>query len=112
MKFLNLVWQKSDKVLWLSSILIGVILTLVADKLPFISRVMMVEYVLILINCLFSIWSGLRIRQNHNHWGMLLIFPVLYLITAYFVLPKYTYYFALVYLAISYLAWSMRGSSN
>lgn len=101
-------WERLDKTLWLASILIGIVLTLVVDKLPFVTRVVMVEIVLILINGIFSIWSGYWIYKHQRKWGELFIFPILYLITAYFFMPRYTYYFALAYLALAYLSWAMR----
>ena len=64
--------------------------------------------VLILINGIFSIWSGYWIYKHQRKWGELFIFPILYLITAYFFMPRYTYYFALAYLALAYLSWAMR----
>ena len=56
MNFMKKAWEHLDKPLWLASILIGIVLTLVVDKLPFVTRVAMVEIVLILINGIFSIW--------------------------------------------------------
>lgn len=101
-------WQRLDKRLWLLSVLIGVGLTLILDKLPFITRVVMVEFSLILINGFFSIWTGYWIYKHRGKWFELFIFPLLYLITAYFFMPHYTYYFALAYLALAYLSWSLR----
>ncbi|KEK13839.1 hypothetical protein HF82_00730 [Limosilactobacillus reuteri] len=108
MNFMKKAWEHLDKPLWLASILIGLVLTLVVDKLPFLTRVVMVEIVLILINGIFSIWSGYWIYKHQRKWGELFIFPILYLITAYFFMPRYTYYFALAYLALAYLSWAMR----
>ena len=102
MNFMKKAWEHLDKPLWLASILIGIVLTLV------VTRVVMVEIVLILINGIFSIWSGYWIYKHQRKWGELFIFPILYLITAYFFMPRYTYYFALAYLALAYLSWAMR----
>ena len=46
MNFMKKAWEHLDKPLWLASILIGIVLTLVVDKLPFVTRVVMVEIVL------------------------------------------------------------------
>ena len=107
MDFMKKAWARLDKKLWISSILVGIVLTLVVDKLPFVTRVAMVELVLILINGLFSIWTGYWIYKHQQNWGELFIFPILYFITAYFFMPRYTYYFALAYLALAYLSWAM-----
>lgn len=112
MKVMKKVWQRLDKRLWLASILVGMVLTLVVDQLPFVTRVLMVELVLILVNGLFSIWTGKRIYRRAGKWYELFVFPVLYFITAYFFLPRYTYYFALVYLGLAYLSWSLRQQKN
>lgn len=108
MNFMKSLWQNIDKQLWIGCIAIGFILTFVVTKLPFITRVTMVEFVLILINGGFSVWTGYRIFKKQGHWTELFIFPVLYLVTAYFFMPKYTYYFGPAYLAIAYLSWSLR----
>lgn len=107
MDFMKKAWAHLDKKLWISSILVGIVLTLVVDKLPFVTRVVMVELVLILINGLFSIWTGYWIYKHQRNWGELFIFPILYFITAYLFMPRYTYYFALAYLALAYLSWAM-----
>lgn len=112
MNVMKNVWEKTDKQLWAWSIGIGLLLTLIADKLPFIHRVTMVEVFLILINGIFSIWTGYRIHKQQGAWGELFIFPVFYFIAAYFFMPKYTYYFALAYLALAYLSWSLRQQNN
>lgn len=108
MNFMKRIWQKIDKQLWLWSIVVGLVLTFIVTKLPFLTRVTMVEFVLILINGGFSIWTGYRIYQKQGHWGELFIFPLLYLVMAYFFMPNYTYYFGIAYLALAYLSWSLR----
>ncbi|MBD5806565.1 hypothetical protein EAI26_09285 [Lactobacillus sp. 0.1XD8-4] len=108
MNFMKKAWQRLDKQLWLSSILVGMVLTLIIDKLPFVTRVAMVELILILVNGLFSIWTGYWIYKHQGKWLELFIFPFFYFITAYFFMPRYTYYFALAYLALAYLSWSLR----
>ena len=50
MNFMKKASEHFDKPLSLASILIGIVLTLVVDKLPFVTQVVMVEIVLILIN--------------------------------------------------------------
>ena len=106
MNFMKKAWEHLDKPLWLASILIGIVLTLVVDKLPFVTRVAMVEIVLILINGIFSIWSGYWIYKHQRIWGDLLIFRILYLITAYFCMFCYSPYFSLFYFDFYFLCFS------
>lgn len=99
--------SKIDWKIWGASLLLGLLLTASFAKLPFISRVTMMWLDLILINGGFCIWVGRYFQKERRAW-CLLIFPVIYLIGAYLFTPRYMWYFALIYLGISYLAWSMK----
>lgn len=101
------VGRKIDWKVWGGSLLLGVLLTALFAKLPFISRVTMMWLDLIVINGAFCIWLG-RYFSNHDRIWSLLIFPIIYLIGAYFFAPRYMWYFALIYLGLIYLAWSMK----
>ncbi len=100
-------WQTLDKSLFGWSIIIGIVLTALGEYAPFIHRVTSVILLLILINGGYAIYSGIRITKQRLGWWKLFVFPVCYLIGAYLYLPKYTYYFALVYLGVAYLSYSM-----
>lgn len=98
--------SKIDWRLWLFSLLVGIVATALLAKLPFIRRTVLVGLFLTVLYNLFAIWCGLHLKSQRWGWA-LLVFPVAYLIGAYFFAPRYTWYFALVYLGISYLAWSL-----
>lgn len=98
--------SKIDLRLWLSSLLVGLVLTALVAKLPFIRRTVLVGLFLTLLYSVFAIWCGLHLKNHPRAW-QLLVFPVIYFVGAFFFAPRYTWYFALVYLGISYLAWSL-----
>lgn len=108
MKSIKQTWHTINKPLWGWSILFGALLPVLTHRLPFFTRVLWVEVVLLLINCLFSIWIGGYIYRHQLRWRTLFVFPVLFLLAAYFFLPHFTYYFAPAYWAISYLSWAVR----
>lgn len=98
--------QKIDIKLWAWSLILGLLLLALFAKLPFISRVTMVWLDLIVVNGAFCIWLG-RHLKSHDHGWSLFVFPIIYLVGCYFFAPRYMWYFALIYLGVSYLAWSM-----
>ncbi|HJA73148.1 MAG TPA: hypothetical protein H9783_02710 [Candidatus Limosilactobacillus faecipullorum] len=98
-------WQKADWTVIITSLIMGIAVTGLAAKLAFVSRVMMVGILLLIVNSLLSIWLGKR--SVNRSWGMLFWFPGAFLIGAYNFAPRYMWPFALVYLGISYLTWSM-----
>ncbi|WP_373842171.1 hypothetical protein [Limosilactobacillus sp.] len=100
--------QIFDKWLWGLSIVFGMLVPVLTDRLPFLTRVRWVEVVLLLINGIYSIWLGRYIARKQLTGWLLLVFPILFLIAAYFFMPHYTYYLAPAYWAVSYLAYSMR----
>ncbi|WP_251546841.1 hypothetical protein [Limosilactobacillus caecicola] len=102
------VGRKIDWKFLLACLVIGVVLTALFAKLPFISRVTMMWLDLIIINGGFSIWLGRHYSEEAGAWKKLFVFPILYLIGGYFFTPHYMWYFALIYLGVSYLAWSMK----
>lgn len=112
MDWLKRVGTKSNVTVWGWSILFGIILPLFTDKVHLIRRVWMVGLFLFLINMLFSVWLGRFMVKNNLKWWNLFIFPLLYLIVSYELMPKYTVYFALFYLGVTYLSWSMNKSKN
>lgn len=107
MDWLKKVGTKTNITVWGWSIFFGVILPLLSDKNHLVRRVWMVGFVLLLVNMLFSIWLGRYLEKKDLKWGNLFIFPLLYLIISYEFMPKYTVYFALFYLGVVYLSWSI-----
>lgn len=107
MDWLKKVENSKSIAVWGFGILFGIILPLFSDKFRLIHRVWMVGFFLFLVNMLFSIWLGQYIKKNGLRWWNLLVFPVLYLFISYVFMPRYTVYFALFYLGVTYLAWSI-----
>lgn len=108
MRSIKRAWLAIDKPLWGLGILFGALLPVLTDRLPFLTRALWVELVLLLINGLFSIWIGGYIYRRHLRWVNLFIFPLIFLAAAYFYMAHFTYYFAPAYWAISYLSWALR----
>ena len=112
MDWLKKVESNKSIAVWGFGILFGIILPLFSDKFRLIHRVWMVGFFLFLVNMLFSIWLGQYIKRSGLKWWNLLVFPVLYLLVSYGFMPKYTGYFALFYLGVTYLAWSISSQSQ
>lgn len=112
MDWLKKVESNKSIAVWGFEILFGIILPLFSDKFRLIHRVWMVGFFLFLVNMLFSIWLGQYIKRSGLKWWNLLVFPVLYLLVSYVFMPKYTVYFALFYLGVTYLAWSISSQSQ
>ncbi|MBB1062794.1 hypothetical protein [Limosilactobacillus fastidiosus] len=112
MDWLKKVESKTWVVVWGWSIFFGIILPLFSDKIYLIHRVWMVGLFLFFINMLFSIWIGQYIEKHNLKWWNMLIFPILYFIISYLFMPRYTIYFALFYLGVTYLAWSINSQSQ
>lgn len=108
---MNVLQKKIDWRVVISSVVFGIVLTAGFAKLPFISRVTMMWLDLILINGGYCLWLGHHYRQLSRSWG-LLWFPVMFLIGGYFFAPRYMWYFAIIYLGVAYLTWSMGHSNN
>lgn len=98
-------WQTFDKLLWGLGVVFGILIPLLTNRLP-ITLVHWVAWFLLVVNGLYSIWIGGYVARRHLKVLSLLVFPVLFLLTAYFFMPHYTYYFAPAYWAVSYLSWA------
>lgn len=107
MNAIKKIWNQLDYQLWGLSILFGMLLPLFADKIHLIHRTWMVGLFLLIINTLFAVWLGHYLQSRNARWWTLFVFPVLFLIIAFAFLPHYTWYFALFYLGVTYLSWSM-----
>lgn len=68
-----------------------------------VSAVVRFGGLLLVINGGIAITIGRLIAKRRQPSWWLLIWPALYLVGAYLSLPQYTWYFALVYLCLSYL---------
>lgn len=98
--------KRENWVIWIWSVVLGIVLTALCAKLPFVSRVTMMWLDLIVINGAFCVWIGRHLSNTAKPWK-LFIFPVIFFIGGYLFTPHYMWYFALIYLGVSYLSWSM-----
>lgn len=101
--------QKIDKKLWVASLIVGVVVTALVGKLPFIHKTLMM--VIFLLLSLFACWTGWYLRKQSRGW-QLLVFPACFMIGAYFFVPRYCWYLVLVYLGLAYLSWSLAREQN
>lgn len=101
-------WQAMDKLLWELGVVFGMLVPVLTDQLSFLTRVHWVVWFLLVVNGIYSIWVGNRVAKRQLSVLNLLVFPVLFLLAAYFFMPHFTYYFAPAYWAVSYLAWASR----
>lgn len=102
-------WHKYDMSFWAGSVVFPLLSWLANRlvKLPHIRRSQMVLLSWLLINGCFAVWVGIHVKTNREPWWKLLIFPALYFVVAFFFMPPYSWYLALAYLALSYLAWAL-----
>lgn len=101
-RIVNLGWQW-----WLVAASGAVILPLLGKYLPFMNKAKLVGWVLFLLNGLVSWWLGWSLGKKMAPGWWIFLMPVMFFIVDFQFLPKYTRYFALFYLGISYLSWSM-----
>ncbi|WP_125579898.1 hypothetical protein [Levilactobacillus cerevisiae] len=96
---------------WVVAIVMGLALPALATVVG-ISAVMRFGLLLIIINgCLAIVLGRLIYRKAQPGWW-LLIWPLIYLAGSLWFLPQYTYYFAIVYLCVSYLAYGLAQAKN
>ncbi|WP_296113940.1 hypothetical protein [uncultured Limosilactobacillus sp.] len=100
-----------DRLTWIIGAGLGFIVTWLAYSLPFINSVIRVGGIFIIVNIITCIWLGFHLASHARGW-QLLVFPVCFLVAVLFFGARYTLYLPLVYLAISYLAWSMKRSQT
>ncbi|KRL27018.1 hypothetical protein FD27_GL000765 [Limosilactobacillus frumenti DSM 13145] len=105
-------WGAIDLKLWGFSILFAVVIPLLAGKLHLVHRTWLVGLFLLIINTIVCVWVGHYLRSNQLRWWNIFVLPGLFLIMAFFFLPKYTWYFAIFYLGVIYLSWSMMQTNN
>ncbi|MFZ2353279.1 hypothetical protein [Paucilactobacillus nenjiangensis] len=97
-----------DLTIIVHAVLIGIITPLLTEYMPIVKvRLIGVPILLMLINFIYAAILGLWIQKHESNGLQILIFPLVFSILAYLILPKYMYYFGPIYLLISYLAWSM-----
>ncbi|MDT7014555.1 hypothetical protein [Levilactobacillus namurensis] len=87
---------------WVVGICLGLVVPAVAQLLA-VSAVIRFGILLLVINGGAAIAVGRVIARRQQPKWWVLIFPVCYWLGAYAFLPRYTQYFALVYLCLSYL---------
>lgn len=108
MEKLKQLWQVADHKLLLSDLVLGLVINPIFLKQHFISRIQVVFWILLLVNGGYSIWAGRRMARLQVRGWQILVFPLFYLLGVHFFnIAHYTYYFALVYLGMIYLAKSL-----
>lgn len=105
MQKIKQLWQKTDRVAVLVAVGVGFVFTWLVSFLSVMTLIPVFGSLLLVVYGGLAIWLGLRLRERW--WPMLFWFPLAFLLAAYLVFPKYLWLFALVYLGLSYLAWSM-----
>jgi hypothetical protein len=91
---------------WVAGVVLGVLL-------PFVLHITSAFHVfidlwfLMIINTLAAIILGSLIKANRVHWALLWLFPIFFLLGVYLFLPRYAYYFVIVYLSTSYIAYGL-----
>lgn len=91
---------------WIFSILIGVLLPFIL-KICRTPSVFIDMWFLIVLNIAVSFVVGNLIKTSQLKWFMLFVFPLTFLVGAFLLLPRYSYYFALIYFCIEFLSYSM-----
>lgn len=91
---------------------LGIVLSAIIEYAPFIHRASSVFVVLILVNGGYSIYQGVKTANAKLGRWRLFVFPIIYVIGVYLFLPRYTYYFGLVYLCVSYLSYAMTNENH
>ncbi len=92
---------------WMAAMMGAFVLPLLGRFLPFMNKAKLVGWVLFIINGLISWWLGTSLAKRQLSGWWIFFMPVLFFIIDFQFLPKYTRYFALFYLGVSYLSWSM-----
>lgn len=109
MKKLNILALSAHWRYVLFAFLIGVVLPIIL-KLCHTPSVMIVLWLLIVFNVLASYAFGNLIKSNGLSFLFLFVFPVLFLIGAIIILPRYSYYFTIVYFCIELLSYNLSNS--
>lgn len=108
MEKLQQFWRTTGRRLLISDLVLSLVINPLFLKQHVVSRVQIIIWLLVLVNFCYVVWAGRRIAKQQDRSWQLLVFPVGYLIgVRLFQVSRYTYYFALVYLGIEYLAKAM-----
>lgn len=91
---------------WLAGIVFGFVLPFVLH-ITSASHVFIDLWFLMIINTLVAIILGSLIKANRVHWVLLWLFPLFFLLGVHFFLPNYAYYFTIIYLSTSYIAYGL-----
>ncbi len=91
---------------WLAGIVFGFVLPFILH-ITSASHVFIDLWFLMIINTLVAIILGSLIKANRVHWVLLWLFPLFFLLGVHFFLPNYAYYFTIIYLSTSYIAYGL-----
>ncbi|ANK59621.1 hypothetical protein [Loigolactobacillus backii] len=92
---------------FLISLLLTFILPLISRALH-ISSVIRIGWGFIIVNGIAAILFGLQVARKKRPAWLILIFPFLFTLAVYFLYGKYAYWFALIYLCLSYLSYGLK----
>ena len=113
MKKLSLKIDKSTLKVILGALLMGLVTPLLIKHVPLLKvKLIGIPVILMLVNFCYSAGLGLWIKKHAQSGWLLYIFPLVFLLMNYLLLPKYIYYFAPIYLMIEYLCWSMSNNND
>ncbi|KRL01273.1 hypothetical protein FC81_GL001414 [Liquorilactobacillus capillatus DSM 19910] len=85
---------------------ISLVVPIIFTELNF-SDIQKIGFALFGVNVIYAILSGLTVGFKKEPAVYLLFFPIIYLLGVKLFFESYAYYFALVYLAITYLAYGI-----
>lgn len=97
--------QQFDRVTMIIATLYGYFGTMVLYSLPFVHVTVRSGLFLIIINSILSMWIGWHLRQQSAK--QLWVWPFWMLVALSIYGPHYSYLLPVIYLAESYLVWSM-----
>jgi hypothetical protein len=96
------------------SVKYGLISLLLAFILPYLSRTIGISHVVriiwlfIVINMITAVTIGYLVARKRQPVWLILIFPVLFTLGVYVFYGHYAYWFAPIYLCLSYLSYGLR----
>ncbi|MEY8441343.1 hypothetical protein AALA17_01590 [Lactobacillaceae bacterium 24-114] len=107
MEWTKKIKSKMNLSVWGWSAFFGILIPVLAANLSFVRRAWLVGFFLLFLNTIICTWLGKYIKKQQLKWENLFVMPILYLLASWFFLPQYTIYFALFYLGVLYLSWSL-----
>ncbi|MCD2255797.1 hypothetical protein ACNAN0_06505 [Agrilactobacillus fermenti] len=86
----------------LISLILAVVVPILCTLLH-VPKAVRILWLFLVIDTLFCIWVGYDIQRTNQRWWSMLIFPIIFLIFAFFKYNDYVYWLSAFYLGITYL---------